>query len=126
MSLSVGVETPADLALPALDALQPEHELPDRTPGVALRGNEDERIAIGVEMRLQDALLELGSGLVKVHRRPRKIAADVLTAEHRMEEAEIARLVRPEGQPRRPGGEGGSEHPRTIAGPMRQVGASLI
>ena len=91
-----------------------EHELPDRPP-CRSHGGEDGRVT--VPSRPSGAtLLELGPSLVNVHRRPRKVAADVLAAEHRVEEREIARLVRPKGQPGRRDRERGSEHQSTIPG----------
>jgi hypothetical protein len=116
-SLGVRVEAPADLALAALDVPQSEHELADRPPDVAGLGDQDEGVTIRLEMPLPEALIELGSGLVEVHRRPWKKAADILATEHRVEEREIARLVRAKGQPRRPDRVRGSEHPPTIPGP---------
>jgi hypothetical protein len=95
------VEAPADLTLTALEALESEHELPNGPPGIALFGDEDEWVTVCLDMRLAHALLELGPSLVEVHRRPRKVAADVFAAEHRVEEREIARLVRSQAQSRR-------------------------
>jgi hypothetical protein len=115
-SLDVRMHAPADLTLTALGARQAEHELTDHPARLAFDSSKQERVPVRLDVRLPDALLDLGTCLVDVHRFLDEVAAHVLPAEHVVEGREIAHLVRPKGHPRRSERVRGFQHPQTLPG----------
>ena len=122
-ALDVRVEAPADLALAARDAPETEHELTDVPAGRLVHRDENERVAIGIEVVLLQPLLELGLRLVAIHRLPGRYRHTSSRLNRSWIAVEIAFLVLPEDEALREERERQGDHPRTIPGGIPRLSA---
>src|SRR5689334_11142708 len=89
VALRVGMEAPADLALPALGIRELEHELADHASRRRLHDRDQDSVALVLDPRLLDAPFEEHTSRVEVHGLPAQVATDVLASEQVVDRREV-------------------------------------